>query len=204
VSPREDPAAPRPADPDQALVDRARRGDTDAFGELIRIHQHRVVNFTHAMVSNRADAEDVAQEAFLRAYRGLRQFRSGSAFKTWLYQIVVNAARTHLARRKNRPEDAAGDPAASPDAFGQPVSAGNVEAALIDRDRLDQALATLPDDLRAAVLLRDVEGLEYREIAVALDIPMGTVESRIFRGRARLRAAIREPVQGAASRGVMS
>jgi RNA polymerase sigma-70 factor (ECF subfamily) len=171
-------------------VDRARGGDTDAFGELVRAYQHRVVNFTQAMVSNRADAEDISQEAFVRAYRGLRQFRGGSSFKTWLYQIVTNTARTHLAKRRDRPEDAAGDPVATPEAFGQPATNEDVEGSVVHRDRIDRALAALPEDMRAAVLLRDVEGLDYKEISDALGIPMGTVESRIFRGRARLREAL--------------
>lgn len=197
MSPRDESGAGGTADRDQALVDRARRGDTEAFSDLVRAYQHRVVNFTQTLVSDRADAEDVAQEAFLRAYRGLRQFRGASSFKTWLYQIVTNTARTHLAKRRDRPEQAAGDPAATPEAFGQPETGEDLEAAVIDRDRLDRALSTLSDDMRAAVLLRDVEGLEYREIALALGIPIGTVESRIFRGRARLRAAMTEPARTA-------
>lgn len=187
---RDDAGGGRGPDRDQALVDRARGGDTDAFGELVRAYQHRVVNFTQAMVSNRADAEDISQEAFVRAYRGLRQFRGGSSFKTWLYQIVTNTARTHLAKRRDRPEDAAGDPVATPEAFGQPATNEDVEGSVVHRDRIDRALAALPEDMRAAVLLRDVEGLDYKEISDALGIPMGTVESRIFRGRARLREAL--------------
>ena len=153
------PAAP--ADPDQALVQRARRGDAEAFGDLVRAYQHRIVNFTRALVSDAADAEDVAQDAFLRAYRGLGGFRGGSSFKTWMYQIALNAARTHLARRRDRPEQAAGDPAATPEAFGQPTTGEDVEASVIRRDRLDRALQALPEDLRVAVVLRDVEGLDY-------------------------------------------
>jgi RNA polymerase sigma-70 factor (ECF subfamily) len=182
-------------------VDRARRGDAEAFGDLVRAYQHRIVNFTRALVSDEADAEDVAQEAFMRAYRGLRGFRGGSAFKTWLYQIAANTARTHLARRRDRPERAAGDPAATPEAFGQPDTGENVEAAVIHRDRIDRALHALPEDLRVAVVLRDVEGLDYGEIARTLDVPLGTVESRIFRGRARLRALITEPAGATGVRG---
>jgi RNA polymerase sigma-70 factor (ECF subfamily) len=189
VSARDGPGPAEP-DRDQALVQRARRGETAAFGALVREHQHRVVNFIRAMVSDHADAEDLAQETFLRAYRALGRFRGDSTFKTWLYQIAANAARTHLARRRDRPERAAGDAAATPGAFGDPDTGENVEAAVIHRDAIDRALATLPEELREAVVLRDVEGLEYREIADALGVPLGTVESRIFRGRARLRAAL--------------
>jgi RNA polymerase sigma-70 factor, ECF subfamily len=190
VRPREGPRAGPEADRDQALVDRARRGDADAFGDLVRAYQHRIVNFTRAMLTDAADAEDVAQEAFLRAYRGLRGFRGGSSFKTWLYQIAANTARTHLARRRDRPEQAAGDPAATPEAFGQPATGEDVETAVIHRDRLDRALQALPEDMRLAVVLRDVQGLDYAEIAETTGVPIGTVESRIFRGRARLRALI--------------
>ncbi len=193
MPPHEVPGPGQPVDPDQALVQRARRGDAEAFGDLVRAYQHRIVNFTRTLVSDAADAEDVAQDAFLRAYRGLGGFRGGSSFKTWLYQIATNTARTHLARRRDRPEQAAGDPAATPEAFGQPSTGEDVEAAVIHRDRLDRALQALPEDMRAAVVLRDVEGLDYVEIARALGVPLGTVESRIFRGRARLRALITEP-----------
>jgi RNA polymerase sigma-70 factor, ECF subfamily len=201
VPPREGPRPDRPVDQDQALVDRARRGDGDAFGDLVLAYQHRIVNFTRALVSDAADAEDVAQEAFMRAFRGLKGFRGGSSFKTWLYQIATNTARTHLTRRRDRPEQAAGDPAATPEAFGQPSTGEDLEAAVIHRDRLDRALQALPEDLRVAVVLRDVDGLDYAEIAQVLEVPMGTVESRIFRGRARLRALIIEPAAASGARG---
>ena len=178
---------PRLPDADRARVDRVRRGDAEAFGELVHAYQHRLVNYARALTSNTADAEDVAQEAFLRAYRAIHQFRGGSSFKTWLYQIVTNVARTHLDRRRSRQEDLAGDPAESPQAFGNPTSGEDVELGIILRDRIDRALAALSPDLREVVVLRDVEGLEYKEIAAALDVPIGTVESRLFRARQRLK-----------------
>ena len=91
-------------DSDRATVDRAKAGDADAFGELVRTYQHRLVNFAGAIMSNRSDAEDVAQEAFLRAFRALGQFRGQSLFKTWLYQIATNVARTYLDKRRSRAE----------------------------------------------------------------------------------------------------
>ena len=181
------------ADPDRLLVERARHGDSDAFGDLVRAYQHRLVNFVRALVSDAADAEDVAQEAFVRAYRGLRGFRGTSSFKTWLYQIATNAARSHLAGERGRRETAAGDPTMTPEAFGSPASRDDVEGDLVRRDRLDRALAELPEEWRLAVALRDIEGLDYAEIAEVLDIPIGTVESRIFRGRARLRSILTAP-----------
>ncbi len=176
-----------PLDEDRDLVDRARAGDARAFEDLVRRHQQRVVRLARAFVPEPADAEDVAQEAFLRVYRGLARFRGASTFRTWLQQVVVNAARTHrratLTRRARFGADA---DSASTDVPGP----DRVEPALIARDRVERALNTLPQDLREAVVLRDVEGLDYREIAELLGVPMGTVESRIFRGRQRLRAAM--------------
>lgn len=179
-------------DPDAEVVERARRGETDAFDELVRRYSDRLVNYIRAMLWQRADAEDVAQEAFLRAYRGIRSFRGQSSFRTWLYRIATNAARTHAARRKGRLEDPAGS-FGDEDAPGRlAVSTDDVEAGVVLRDRIDRALAQLTEDQRQAVVLRDVEGFEYREIAEMLAIPMGTVESRIFRARQRLRELLRE------------
>jgi RNA polymerase sigma-70 factor (ECF subfamily) len=183
-------ADPGRVDEDASLVERARGGDADAFGQLVLKYQHRVVNFAAALLSGMpAEAEDVAQDAFVRAYRGLSRFHGASTFRTWLYQIVVNVARTQRSRRIARREQP--DDPEMPLLESRP-SGEDVEERVIDRDRLDRALAGLSDELREAVLLRDVEGLDYREIAVALGVPIGTVESRIFRGRARLRAALTE------------
>ena len=180
-------AEPDRNDPDGPLVERARRGDADAFDEIVRRYGDRLVNYIRAMVWQHADAEDVAQEVFLRAYRALNRFRGQSSLKTWLYQIATNTARTHMAKRRGRPEDAVGS-FADDDAHGvRAVSPDTVEASVVLRDRLDRALAALPEDQRQAVVLRDVEGFEYREIADMLQIPIGTVESRIFRARQRLR-----------------
>lgn len=186
---------PARADPDAAAVDRARRGDPDAFDELVRKYQDRLVNYLRALVSNTADAEDLAQDAFIRAYRGLGRFRGRSLFRTWLYQIATNVARTHHARRStgsNRGQTPV-EPLAERDEPASPVS---LEARIVLRDRIDRALAALPAELREAVVLRDVEGLEYREIADLMGVPIGTVESRIFRGRQRLRAALGSAADG--------
>jgi RNA polymerase sigma-70 factor (ECF subfamily) len=190
-------------DPDRAFVDRAQHGDLDAFGELVRRHQHRMVRYLRALTAGSgSEAEDIAQDAFLRAHRALGQFRGTSTFKTWLYQIATNAARTDMARRRVDPlRQCAGTPDDETDE--QPVdrleAPGNFEAALVARDRVRRALATLPAELREAVVLRDIEGFEYRDIALALDVPMGTVESRIFRGRQRLRAALSPLAEGQAA-----
>lgn len=169
-------------DADLDLVARARKGDLDAFGELVARHQGGLVRYLTLMVSNPADAEDVAQETLLRAYRALRNFRGQSTFRTWLYQIGTNAARTALDRRRQRRED-------QPDEQGLLEFEGgdHVERRVVSHDLLRRALAELPEQWREAVVLRDIEGLDYAEIAEALGIPLGTVESRIFRGRQRLK-----------------
>ncbi|MFO7302529.1 MAG: sigma-70 family RNA polymerase sigma factor [Acidobacteriota bacterium] len=177
---------PEDADEDRDLVDRARRGDQEAFRRIVEKYERRVRGLVWGLVGDRSDAEDVAQEAFLRAFRSLSSFGGRSSFRTWLFQIALNAARTHRQSRRSRLQPEAVDPA---DLERAPET-GSVEQGLIARDRLRRALGQLPADMREAVLLRDVEGFEYREIAELLDIPIGTVESRIFRGRARLREAL--------------
>lgn len=177
-------------DDDLDLVARARSGDLEAFGILVNRHQHRLVGFVRLMMSTGRDrdaAEDVAQEAFLRAYRSLGQFRGQSTFRTWLYQIATNVARTHSARGRDRKEVQEPEQGQAQDR----ASEENVERRLIAHDQLRKALAELPDDWREALVLRDIEGLEYKEISEMLKIPMGTVESRIFRGRQRLKAALK-------------
>lgn len=173
-------------DPDQHLVARARHGDQEAIRLLVDRHQGKVVGLTWGLLGNRSDAEDAAQEAFLRAFRSLKTFRGQSWFRTWLFQIAINAARTLRRSREGRPED----PAGSAMDFDETPAAGRLEDRVITRDAVRRAMALLPSELREAVVLRDVNGLEYREIAEALDVPIGTVESRIFRGRARLRGLL--------------
>ena len=192
---------PRAADADQALVAAAVAGDLDAFGALVRRHQTRIVNYAMAIVRDPAEAEDVAQETFIRAYRSLARFRGDSSFKTWLYTIATNAARTGLERRgrRSRVEDGSLDDDAGPLAAADvPAGDADAETALVRREAIDRALATLPPDLRVAVVLRDVEGLDYKEIAAATGAPIGTVESRIFRARRRLRPLL-QPLMGRAS-----
>jgi len=181
-------------DADRALVDAAAAGDIAAFETLVRRHQTRLVGYLRGLTNADGDAEDLAQEAFLRAYRSLKGFRGTSSFKTWLYQIATNVFRTWLEKKRSH----AGLSAVSLDApIGdsgetiEPVGEVNPEARHVDRDAIDRALAGLPADQREAVLLRDVEGFDYKEIAEQLNVPLGTVESRIFRGRQRLRELLR-------------
>lgn len=176
-------------DPDGALVEAAASGSREAFDELVRRHQSGIVTLVRALTAGGSDAEDLAQEVFVRAWRSLRGFRGESAFRTWLHRVAINVVRTSQTRRSRLlrvfvPSGGTRDEAPPPE---QPDSDEPVDTALARRQIVERALATLPSDLRLAVTLRDVEGLDYKEIAAALDVPIGTVESRIFRARQRLR-----------------
>ena len=171
-------------DPDRELVEAAAAGSRDAFDELVRRHQVAIVSLARALMTGRGDPEDAAQEVFVRAWKSLRSFRGDSTFRTWLHRVAINVVRTSQARqgrlmqmftgfRDDAPEPASGD--------------DPVDQALARRQVIERALAALPEDLRVAVTLRDMQGLEYREIAAMLDVPIGTVESRIFRARQRLK-----------------
>jgi RNA polymerase sigma-70 factor (ECF subfamily) len=171
------------------LVADAQAGRTEAFDELVRRHQARVFSLARALSGRDGDAEDLAQEVFIRAWRAIRRFRGDSAFGTWLYRVAINVIKSHLAAQSRRrfvwgwwSRETAAPP--EPE---RAAAHGDLEADIVRRDAIDRALATLSPDLRMAVALRDIEGLEYREIADALGVPIGTVMSRIARGRARLR-----------------
>ncbi len=190
-------------DPDRAAVAGARAGDAGAFETLVLRHQARIVNYASALVRDAGAAEDVAQETFVRAWRGLGGFRGESSFRTWLYRIASNVARTHADRRGRQARFADrslddGDEGLQADDV--PSGAPDAETALVTREAIDRALAELPEELRTALVLRDVEGLDYKEIAGVTGAPMGTVESRIFRARRRLRTLLR-PLVAARSPG---
>jgi RNA polymerase sigma-70 factor, ECF subfamily len=179
-----------PDDPDRDLVPAARDGDAEAFEALVRRYQSRIISLVRSYTRNAADAEDLAQDVFVRVYRSMRRFRGESLFRTWLYTIALNVVRSHHARReRQRPvwEDSGADDSRP---FDPPADGPDFEVALVRREAIERALADLPQDLREAVTLRDVHGLDYRDIAEATAAPMGTVESRIFRARQRLRRAL--------------
>ena len=185
-------------DPDRTAVDDARAGDADAFEALVLRYQARIVNYASAMVRDAGGAEDVAQETFVRAWRGLGRFRGESSFKTWLYRIATNVARTHLDRRGRQAQiaDRSLDNESAPLQAGDiPPPAPDAETSLVTREEIDRALVELPAALRIALVLRDVEGLDYKEIAGVTGAPIGTVESRIFRARQRLQILLRPLVK---------
>ncbi len=177
-------------DADRSLVDAAAGGSREAFDDLVRRYSRPVLNLVRAMGAADADVDDLAQEAFVRAWRGIGGFRSDSTFRTWIFGIAINVVRSHRVKQ-SRSRLLFWSPPAGQDLRNDPLERAAVddgtEATLALRQVIDRALAALPEELRAAVVLRDVQGLEYREIADALGVPIGTVESRIFRARQRLR-----------------
>ncbi|MEZ5499224.1 MAG: RNA polymerase sigma factor RpoE [Steroidobacteraceae bacterium] len=181
-----------------SLIRRVQRGDKGAFDLLVRKYQHRVVKLVMRYAANAAEAEDIAQEAFIKAYRALPQFRGDSAFYTWLYRIAINTAKNSVASRERSPIEFTldmNDSEASYDMQSRLRETATPEAlALTDEIRrtVDAAMAALPEDLRTAIVLRELEGLSYEEIATTMDCPVGTVRSRIFRAREAIDSKLRE------------
>lgn len=173
---------------DQVLVERVRNGDRDAFNLLVRKYQHRVSNLVSRYVYDSAEVEDVSQEVFIKAYRAIKGFRGDSAFYTWLYRIAVNTAKNHLVAQGRRPPNTdvdAGD-AEQIEAGQKMREIGTPESNTLSKELAEcvsRAVAELPEDLRIAITLRELEGLSYEEIATVMDCPIGTVRSRIFRAR---------------------
>lgn len=173
---------------DERLVERVQQGDKRAFDLLVLKYQHKIVAIISRFVKDSAEVHDVAQEAFIKAYRALGSFRGDSAFYTWIYRIAVNTAKNHLVSRGRRPpsSDVDVDDAefySGADGLRDITSPEN-EAM---RDQLEvvvhEAIRSLPEDLRTALTLREMEGMSYEEIAEVMDCPVGTVRSRIFRAR---------------------
>jgi RNA polymerase sigma-70 factor (ECF subfamily) len=169
-------------DPDRELVEAAAAGSRDAFDELVRRHQAAMLTLARVLTGGRGDADDMAQEVFVRAWRSLRGFRGDSSFRTWLHRVAINVIRTSQAKEGRLRRLFAGS-----ESFDAPEKTEAIDTTLARRQAIDRALASLPDELRLAVTLRDLQGLEYKEIAALLNVPIGTVESRIFRARQRLK-----------------
>ncbi len=185
---------------DQKLVQRAQRGDLRAFDLLVLKYQGRISALVSRYLSDSGDVEDVTQEAFIKAYRALERFRGDSAFYTWLYRIAANAAKNHLVAKGRRPRsDASIEDAETFDEFGLNSDSGSPEAIAMGDElvgAVDAAMQALPEELRAALTLRELEGLSYDDIAEVLGCPVGTVRSRIFRAREAIDERVREQIGG--------
>jgi RNA polymerase sigma-70 factor (ECF subfamily) len=166
------------------LIARSRGGDTRAFDLLVETYQDRVYDLAYRITGHHADAQDAAQDAFVKAYLALRAFRSDASFLTWLHRIAVNAALDAIRRRPPTKSDVADPAGASCDPLAD--RAERVET----RERIHRAIAALPAEQRAVIVLRDVQGWSYEEIAAIVEIPVGTVRSRLARGREALRSAL--------------
>ncbi|BDY03737.1 RNA polymerase sigma factor RpoE [Ferrimonas sp. YFM] len=173
---------------DQQLVERVQQGDKQAFNLLVMKYQHKVANLISRYVKNQGDVADVAQEAFIKAYRALPNFRGESAFYTWLYRIAVNTAKNYLVSQGRRPPatDVDAEEAEFYDGADALREHASPERQLLS-DEIKRAvfstIETLPEELRVAITLRELEGMSYEEIATVMECPVGTVRSRIFRAR---------------------
>lgn len=188
-------AAQSGSETDQQLVERVKKGDNRAFDLLVLKYQHKMISVVGRYIRDNHEVHDVVQEAFIKAYRALKNFRGDSAFYTWMYRIAINTAKNHLVSQGRRP------PASDVDAAEADYHPGADQLRDIDtpennlfRDELNSvvhsAIDSLPEDLRSAVTLREMEGMSYEEIAEVMGCPIGTVRSRIFRAREAIDAAI--------------
>ncbi|HEX3839051.1 MAG TPA: RNA polymerase sigma factor RpoE [Steroidobacteraceae bacterium] len=191
---------------DLSLVQRVQHGDRGAFDVLVLKYQHKVVKLVMRYVRNPAEAEDIAQDAFIKAYRALPQFRGDSAFYTWLYRIAINTAKNAVVARDRNPVDFDLDMTNNDESYemqGRLKDSETPEALVLTdeiRTTVNAAIANLPDDLRTAIVLRELEGLSYEEIAATMDCPVGTVRSRIFRAREAIDSRLREVFEGGLGR----
>ena len=191
------------AETDQQLIARVQKGDSRAFDMLVLKYQHKVQGVISRYVHDRHEVQDVAQEAFIKAYRALPNFRGDSAFYTWLYRIAINTAKNHLVSRGRRPpeRDVEVEDAEYYDSGSALRDTENPENALMGVELkavVDAAIRDLPDDLRSAVTLREFDGLSYEDIAEIMDCPVGTVRSRIFRARDAIDRQIQAQMNGLA------
>ena len=188
------------SDTDQQLVQRAQRGDLRAFDLLVLKYKGRIAALVSRYVSDASEVEDVTQEAFIKAYRALGKFRGDSAFYTWLYRIAANAAKNHLVAKGRRPgADATIEDAEGYDEGGLLLESASPEALAMGGELaevVESALNALPDELKAALMLREFDGLSYDDIADVLGCPVGTVRSRIFRAREAIDQRVKEQISG--------
>jgi RNA polymerase sigma-70 factor (ECF subfamily) len=189
---------------DQLLVDRVRAGDKHAFDLLVLKYQHRIIKLIMRYVRDPAEAMDVSQEAFLKAYRAIHKFRGDSAFYTWMYRIAINTAKNHIVAAGRRPLQYATD-ISEPEEFDWHAGMQDADSpesrAMGDdlRRAVEDTISSLPDELRIAITLRELDGLSYEEIAQVMECPVGTVRSRIFRAREALDKVIKPIMDEAAN-----
>jgi len=191
------------AETDQQLVEKVKKGDSRAFDLLVLKYQHKIFGLISRYIRDADEVQDVAQEAFIKAYNALPRFRGDSAFYTWLYRIAINTAKNHLVSRSRRPpgQDVEIDDAEYYEGGGALRDIENPENALFGAELkavVENAIATLPDDLRTAVTLREFDGLSYEDIADVMECPVGTVRSRIFRAREAIDEQVTRQLEGAA------
>ena len=184
-------------DVDLELVQRVQRGDRRAYDLLVIKYQRKIMRLLSRMVHDPADIEDVAQEAFIKAYRALPQFRGDSAFYTWLYRIAINTARNWQAARQRRPitvsslENEDGETFDQIDGLSDHSTPESMMASRQIAQTVNEAIEALPEDLRTAIVLREIEGMSYEDIASTMQCPIGTVRSRIFRAREAIAGRLR-------------
>ncbi|MCB1890171.1 MAG: RNA polymerase sigma factor RpoE [Rhodocyclaceae bacterium] len=174
---------------DQRLVERVQRGDKQAFGLLVSKYQRKLMRLLSRLIRDAGEVEDVAQETFIKAYRALPSFRGDSAFYTWLYRIGINTAKNYLVSQGRRAPTSTGFDSEEAESFEEGDQLRDIntpERMLLSKqigETIESAMQALPDELRTAIVLRELEGLSYEEIAGIMDCPIGTVRSRIFRAR---------------------
>lgn len=184
-------------DIDQKLVERVQRGDKAAFDVLVAKYQRKIFRLLSRLIRDAAEVEDVAQEAFIKAYRALPNFRGESAFYTWLYRIAINTAKNWLVSQGRRAPTSTETEIEDAETFddGEHLRDLNTpDAMLLTRqvaDAVNRAIERLPEDLKTAIVLRELEGLSYEEIAETMNCPIGTVRSRIFRAREAIAEELR-------------
>jgi RNA polymerase sigma-70 factor (ECF subfamily) len=182
---------------DQELVERAQRGDKKAFGMLVDKYQRKLGRLLSRLIRDPAEVEDVVQESFIKAYRALPNFRGESAFYTWLYRIGINTAKNYLVAMGRRPQvttDIEIEDAENFEDGNELRTMDTPETELMSKEiarTVNDTVASLPDELRTAITLREIEGLSYEEIATLMDCPIGTVRSRIFRARETIAQKLR-------------
>lgn len=191
---------------DRILVERVQAGDKQAFGLLVTKYQRKLARLVSRMVRDPAEVEDIVQDSFIRAYRALPGFRNDSAFYTWLYRIGVNTAKNWLVannRRMPTVSDITGDESEGIDDGGLLRDDETPDRVMMSKQiaaTVNTAMAALPEDLRTAIALREIEGLSYEEIAQVMDCPIGTVRSRIFRARDAIAAKLRPLIDASPDR----